>query len=140
MLTLRRPAILTAGLGGLCWTVKAALLAAADREVPPVEGLLFVGGLALLLVAAGLVARDVVRARGVAGVLASTGLALALVLATFLVTENAQPLVRGIASGDNLGFEQEGGVFVAGLLWLALAAAAARPLSRPPSWGRRRPA
>jgi hypothetical protein len=127
MLTLSRPATIAAGLGGLAWTVKAALITAADREVPPIEGILFVGGLALLLAAAVLVARDVVRSRGAAGIAGTAGVALGLVVVTTLITENVQPLVRGLAAGDNLGLEQEGGVLVAGLVWLAVAAAAARP-------------
>jgi hypothetical protein len=133
MLTLSRSTIIVAALGGLCWTVKAAVITATDGGFAPVEGMLFVGGLVLLTVAAVLVARDLVRTRGATGALMVAGVAAALVLATTLVMERVQPLIRGLASGGNLGLEQEGGVLVAGVLWLAVAVAAARRSAAPAS-------
>ena len=124
MLNLSRPALLAAGLGGLAWTVKALTITAMDDSFGLLESALFLSGFALILVAAVLVARDVAARRGI---LAKAGLALALVAATFLCVEQGQVLVRGIASGDNLGLEQEGGILLAGLLWLALAVVASLP-------------
>jgi hypothetical protein len=122
MLNLSRTAILAAGLGGAAWTVKALVITARDDSFGLLESILFVGGLVLLLLAAVLVARDVAGRRGT---LAVTGLAVVLVAITFVASEQVQPLVRELASGDNLGLEQEGGILFAGVAWLLLAVAAA---------------
>lgn len=130
MLNLSRPALLAAGLGGLAWTVKALTITARDDSFGVLESALFLSGFALLLVAAVLVARDVVARRGAGGLLAKVAVALGLIAATFLCVEQGQVLVREIASGDNLGLEQEGGILLAGVLWLAVAAAAAASVPR----------
>ena len=127
MFSLSRPAHLAAGLGGLAWTVKALVITARDDSFGLLESVLFIAGFALLLAAAVLVARDIVHRSGAAGVLAKAAAAIGLFALTFLCVEQGQVLVRGIASGDNLGLEQEGGILLAGLLWLAIAVAASLP-------------
>ena len=127
MFTLSRPALLAAGLGGLAWTVKALVITALDDSFGLLESALFLAGFALTIAACILVARDLVHRRGAAGVLAKIAVAIGLFALTFLCVEQGQVLVRGIASGDNLGLEQEGGILLAGLLWLAIAAAGSVP-------------
>jgi hypothetical protein len=132
MLTSTRIAATVAGLGGLCWTVKALVITALDSSFDPLEGVFFIGGLLALLAAALLTAPLLTkRLRGLARVAATAGAAAGLVAATFAVTVAGQALVAAIAPGSNLGLEEEGGILLAGLAWLFAARRIAPPLPRP---------
>ena len=126
MLSLSRITLLAARLGGALWTAKALVITARDDSFGTLESIAFVGGLAMLLAAAVLVGRDIgAQRRGIARVALTIAVTVALVAATFVFTELTQPVVRALAPGDNLGLEQEGGILLAGLAWLAIAAAGA---------------
>ena len=121
MHSLPRHTALIAALGGLLWTVKALAIAANDGSVDPVESVLFIGGLACLLAGSVLVSLHLSRRLGgiarVAGIVAGTA---ALIAVTVLLETLGKGVVAGLAMGDNLGFEEEGGILVAGLAWLTL--------------------
>ena len=70
------------------------------------------------------------RLRGVARLGATLAGAVALVGAT-LVLETLGKAVVGLAPGDNLGLEEEGGILVCGLAWLTFALVAARSSATP---------
>jgi hypothetical protein len=125
MLNLPRVTIAIAGLGGLLWTVKALVITANDGSFDPLESVFFIGGLLLLTAAAVLVAAHVAgrRFRGPVRVAAAAGGAVALVAATLLLEPLGKAVV-GLAPGDNVGLEAEGGILVCGLAWLTLAAVA----------------
>lgn len=127
MLSLNRPTIAFAGLGGLLWTVKATVITLNDGSFQPLEGVFFLGGLVALLVAAALVAHALTRrlggpVRAAATVIATIG----LLAATVLLEQVGVAAVSSVASGDNVGLEEEGGILLCGIAWLALAAAATR--------------
>jgi hypothetical protein len=127
MFNLPRHTTLIAGLGGLLWTVKALVITARDGSFDPLEGVFFIGGLLLLTIAAVLVASHVAgrRFRGIARVILTVGGAVALIAGTLLIESIGKALI-GLAPGDNLGLEEEGGILACGLAWLALAIAARR--------------
>ena len=126
MIHLSRPALLAAGIGGLAWTVKALVITARDDSFGVLEAVLFVGGLAALVAAAVLIGWHVARGRSVVvRVLLTAATAFVLCTLSFLFSEVTQPLVREAAPGSNLGLEQEGGILLTGLAWLAIAAVAA---------------
>jgi hypothetical protein len=128
MFTLIRTAQLAAGLGGLLWTAKALVIAVRDGSFEPLESAVFIGGLLGILIGAVLFAIVFARRyRGVARVAAATGAVAALVLATSLVERIGVTHVGGVAPGGNLGLEQEGGILLVGLAWLAVVTASRRP-------------
>jgi len=124
MLTLTRSAHTAAGLGGLLWTVKALVITARDGSFEPLEGFVFVGGLLALTTAAVLYALCLSRRfRGLARVAATVGGALGLVAATLVAEAIGLLVIGGLASGDNIGLEQEGGILLAGVAWMTIAVA-----------------
>lgn len=124
MLTLSRSATTAAATGGLLWTVKVAVITARDGSFDPLESWVFIGGLLALLAAAVLVAVDMSRRlRGVARIAAAVVGALALVAATIALEGIGKSLVAGLSNGTNIGLEEEGGILLAGLFWLAVAGA-----------------
>ena len=127
MLSLSRPAIAAAGLGGALWTVKALVITANDGSFSPLEDAVFLGGLAALTTAAVLVAWSLTRRlRPPARVAATIAGTIALVAATIAIETLGKALVGGLATGDNLGLEEEGGILLAGVVWTTLAIVAAR--------------
>jgi hypothetical protein len=123
MNSLSRLTILAAGLGGLLWTVKALVITANDGSFDPLEGVFFIGGLLALLSAAMLLAADVTRRLGgVRRAGAAIAVAAAAIAATLMLEVLGKNAVAALASGDNVGLEQEGGILCCGLAWLALAA------------------
>jgi hypothetical protein len=134
MFNLPRITIAIAGLGGLLWTVKALVITALDGSFDPLESVVFIGGLLLLTTAAVLVAAHLAgrRFRGVARAAATLAGAVGLVAATLLL-ESVGKAVVGLAPGDNLGLEEEGGILVCGLAWLSLAIAAHRGAAAAPA-------
>jgi hypothetical protein len=127
MSSLPRPALLAAGLGGLLWTVKALVITANDGSFDPLENVFFIGGLLALLATAVLVAAHLTRRlRLAARVPATIAAALGLVLATLLLESLGKGVLATIATGDNLGLEEEGGILACGLAWLTLAVVAMR--------------
>jgi hypothetical protein len=131
MNSLSRITILAAGLGGLLWTVKALVITANDGSFDPLEGVFFIGGLLSLLAASVLLGVDVTRrlrgVRRIGAVIAAAAFAVALSLVLEGLGKSA---VAALASGDNVGLEEEGGILCCGLAWLALAAWAAFGLPR----------
>jgi hypothetical protein len=131
MNSLSRITILAAGLGGLLWTVKALVITANDGSFDPLEGVFFIGGLLSLVAASVLLGVDVTRrlrgVRRIGAVIAAAVLAVALSLVLEGLGKSA---VAALASGDNVGLEEEGGILCCGLAWLALAAWAAAGLPR----------
>lgn len=124
MLTLSRSATTAAATGGLLWTVKVAVITARDGSFDPLESWVFIGGLLALLAASVLVAVDMSRRlRGVARIAAAVVGALALVAATIALEGIGKSLVAGLSDGSNIGLEEEGGILLAGLAWLAVAGA-----------------
>ena len=113
-----RTTIAVAGLGGAFWTVKVITLTAGTDSL---EAPLFVGGLVLLLVAAVLAARDLRR----------WWLAPAFVAGTIALEALGVAVIGGLYSGANAAIEDEGGILLAGLAWLALATWAAKRSSEP---------
>jgi uncharacterized membrane protein len=133
MTNLTRSATIAAAAGGSLWTFKALVITARDGSFDPLESVVFIGGLLCILTATVLFAIVLSRrARGVARV--GVGIAAGVGLFTLaLLTEFAgKELVAGLASGNNLGLEEEGGILCVGLLWLALAAANLRSHARMP--------
>ena len=127
MFSLPRPALLAAGLGGLLWTVKALVITANDGSFDPLEGWFFIGGLLALLTATVLVGAHLTRRlRLAARIPATLAAALALVAATLLLESLGKTIVAAVATGDNVGLEEEGGILTCGLAWLTLALVAAR--------------
>jgi hypothetical protein len=127
MTSLPRLALLAAGLGGLLWTVKALVITANDGSFDPLEGVFFIGGLLALVAAAFLVGAHLTRRmRLAARIPATIAAAFALVGASLLLEQIGKNVIAALASGDNLGLEQEGGILACGLAWLILAVVAAR--------------
>jgi hypothetical protein len=123
MNTLSRITILAAGLGGLLWTVKALTITANDGSFDPLENVFFIGGLLSLVAASVLLALDVTRGlRGIRRAGAAIGAAVAAVAASLVLEGLGKSAVAALASGNNLGLEEEGGILCCGLAWLALAA------------------
>jgi hypothetical protein len=123
MNSLSRITILAAGLGGLLWTAKAIVITANDGPFDPLESVVFIGGLLSLLSASVLVGMDVTRrVRGIRRAGAVIGIAVAAVAASLAIEGLGKGAVAALASGSNLGLEQEGGILICGLAWLALAA------------------
>ena len=131
MLSLSRSATNAAATGGVLWTVKALAITVNDGSVQPAEGVLFLGGLAALLVACALVAAHLARnLRTAARVAATAGGFVALCAITVMLEAVGNGVIGGLATGDNVGLEEEGGILLAGLAWTALAVAAARSRDR----------
>jgi hypothetical protein len=127
MTSLPRPALIAAGLGGLLWTVKALVITANDGSFDPLEGVFFIGGLLALLAAAVLVGAHLTRRLSLAARIPATlAAALGLVAASLVLEALGKGLVAAVASGDNLGLEEEGGILACGVAWLTLAIVAAR--------------
>ena len=123
MNTLRTPTLIAAGLGGLLWTVKVLVITAGDASFDPLESYVFIGGLLAILTAAVLVAIDVTRQRrGLVRVAAAAATAIGIVAGMLVLESLGKAAVAALASGDNLGLEQEGGILCCGLAWLAFAA------------------
>ena len=122
MSSLTRTATLAAGLGGLLWLVKALVITARDGSFDPLESAVFIGGLLTLVAATILWSFAASRHfRGAARVAVMIAGVPVLVSLTLLVEQIGKTLVAGIAPGDNLGLEQEGGILLAALAWLAVA-------------------
>jgi hypothetical protein len=122
MKSLSRLTILAAGLGGLLWTIKALVITANDGSFDPLEGVFFIGGLLALLGAAMLIGVDVTRRLGgVRRAGAVIAVAAGAVGASLVLEGLGKNAVAALASGDNVGLEQEGGILCCGLAWLALA-------------------
>ena len=127
MFTLTRIAQFAAGLGGLLWTVKALVITLRDGSFEPLEGFVFVGGLLGITIGAVLFAVAFGRRfRGLTRVAATVGGIVTLVFASGVLMSVGVSIVGGVASGDNLGLEEEGGVLLTGLAWLTFALLAAR--------------
>jgi hypothetical protein len=125
MNSLSRITILAAGLGGLLWTVKALVITANDGSFDPLEGVFFIGGLLSLVAAAVLLGLDVSRRlRGLRRAAAAIATAAGAIAASLLVESLGKNVVAAVASGSNVGLEQEGGILCCGLAWLALAGVA----------------
>jgi hypothetical protein len=123
MNALSRITILAAGLGGLLWTVKALTITANDGSFDPLENVFFIGGLLSLLAASMLLGADLSRGlRGIRRAVAAIAAAVAAVAATLVLEGLGKSAVAALASGSNVGLEEEGGILCAGLAWLALAA------------------
>lgn len=120
MLNVPNRIALLAAAAGTAWTVKALAITAADASVQPVEGVLFLGGLVAILTAAALFGVHLAGRRHVAVRVAAglVGAAAGLVV-TFAIEGLGKRLVAGAASGSNQGLEVEGGILLAGLVWLA---------------------
>jgi hypothetical protein len=136
MSKLARSAQLAAALGGLLWLVKALVITARDGSFDPLESVFFIGGLLALVAATVLWAAYAARRfRGAARVAVAIAGVPVLIAGTLLVELVGKTLVGGLAPGGNLGLEEEGGILLAGLAWLAVglvagsrSPAAARPL------------
>ena len=125
MHSLPRHITIIAALGGALWTVKALGITVNDGSFDPLENVFFLGGLFSLLLASVLIAVHVGRRLGgLRGAAAGAATAVGLVAGTLAIEAVGHALVGGIASGSNVGLEEEGGILLAGLAWLALAAAA----------------
>jgi hypothetical protein len=126
MKTLSRTTILAAGLGGLLWTVKALVITANDGSFDPLESVFFIGGLLSLVATSVLLGVDLSRGRrGIRRAGATIAVAVAAVTATLVLEGLGKSAVAALASGNNLGLEEEGGILCCGLAWLALAARSA---------------
>jgi hypothetical protein len=137
MNTLSRITILAAGLGGLLWTVKALVITANDGSFDPLEGVFFIGGLLSLLAASVLLGVDVTRRlAGIRRAGAVIVVAVVAVAASLVLEGLGKSAVAALASGSNVGLEEEGGILCCGLAWLALAGWAL--VRRRPAGGRRR--
>lgn len=140
MTRLTRFTIIAAATGGTLWTVKALVIAARDGSFGPLESVFFLSGLALQLSA--LVTLAIVVSRRWSGITRVGGATATVIVgfATLLAIESiGKSTVAGLASGDNLGWEQEGGVLAMGLSWLVAAgvfAATRRPTGLRPAPGR----
>jgi hypothetical protein len=122
MNTLSRITIVAAGLGGLLWSVKALGIIANDGSFDPLENVFFIGGLLSLLAASVLLGMDVTRGlRGIRRAGAAIGAAVTAVAATLVLEGLGKSAVAALATGSNLGLEEEGGILCCGLAWLALA-------------------
>jgi hypothetical protein len=122
MNTLSRLTILAAGLGGLLWTVKALVITANDGSFDPLENVFFIGGLLSLVAASVLLGLDVTRrVGGIRRAGAAIAVAVAAVVASIVIEALGKSAVAAVASGSNVGLEQEGGILCCGLAWLALA-------------------
>jgi hypothetical protein len=132
MTSLPRPALLAAGLGGVLWTIKALVITANDGSFDPLEGVFFIGGLLALVATAFLVGAHLTRRLNLAlRIPATVAAAAALVGASLLLETIGKNIVAAIASGDNVGLEQEGGILACGLAWLTVAFLAARRRAAP---------
>jgi hypothetical protein len=126
MKTLSRTTILAAGLGGLLWTVKALVITANDGSFDPLESVFFIGGLLSLVATSVLLGVDLSRGRrGLRRAGGTIAVAVAAVTATLVLEGLGKSAVAALASGNNLGLEEEGGILCCGLAWLALAARSA---------------
>lgn len=132
MLNLTRPTIIAAGLGGALWTVKVLGIIATDGSFGTLEDVTFLGGLAALFAACLLVAVDVSRRlRGLARAAATVAAAIGLLAATVALEALGVSVVGGLYDGGNVGIEDEAGILLAGLAWLALALTATRSGASP---------
>lgn len=124
---LTRRSLIAAGLGGALWTIKALVITANDGSFGLLESIFFLGGLAALLTAAVLIAIDLARGlTGVPRVAATLAMAVVLVAATVALEALGKTVIGGPYDGGNLGLEEESGILLAGLVWLTVAAVAAR--------------
>ena len=133
MPNLSRSTRIAAGTAGVLWTFKVAVITARDASFDPLESYVFIGGLLAALTAAVLVARDLTRhLHGIARLGAAIAGAVALVAATLVLEAIGKAVIGGAHGGGNLGLEEEGGILLAGLAWLAVAVVAelrARPVA-----------
>jgi hypothetical protein len=131
-----RTASAVAALGGAAWVTKVAVLAATDGEDSLVVALLYVCGALGITLGASWVGVRLVGGRPLAlvVVLGALGPLLALVLYDSVI----DPLAKAaLADAGPAWFEDEVGILVTGLLWLAAslpvwrATAPAAPAVRP---------
>jgi len=135
--SLPRPAVLAAATGGALWTVKALVITVRDGSFAPLEGVAYFAGMAAIVTAAVLLAVHLTRGLGGAvRVAAAAAGTVGLVAATVAVEQLGHAAIAGLHAGGNVGLEEEGGILLAGLVWLAVAAtgaALAREPERAPS-------
>lgn len=116
-----RIAFTAAAVGGGAWAVKAAIITVKDGSFNPAESVFFLGGLLGILSAGVLLAWTAAARAPIAARVAFAALGLfAGFAATFAVETFSKDLIAGLAAGDNLGLEEESGIFTAGLLWFIL--------------------
>jgi len=125
------PTILAAGLGGALWTVKATGLMATAGDIGIAEPIAYLAGIAALLAACVLLAVDLARPlKGVARAAATALGAVALLAATVAIEAAGNGLIGGAYTGGNVAIEDEGGILLVGLAWLAITLLLSRRSSR----------
>jgi hypothetical protein len=108
-------------VGGLAWTIKAGLIILMNAHFQPVEGVLyFIGVGGILIGAFGLAAFIGLRWTGVARwIVFAVAIAAALFITSF-ASGSIQTVVADAYTGNNVGIEEEIGILVPGVIWLAV--------------------
>jgi hypothetical protein len=120
---LRAAAVLAALIGGIAWVVDTTVIAVIDDSFDPLDSILFLSGLAALVVMGGSIGALVGRrSAGVRRVLVAAGVALALVAGLTVVSIAADALSHALYHGGNRGLHEECGIFAIGVAALTLAA------------------
>jgi hypothetical protein len=120
---LRTTAALAALIGGLAWVVDTTVIAVIDDSFDPLDSILFLSGLAALVVMGGSIgALAGRRSAGMRRVLEATGVTVGLVAALTLVSIAADALSHALYHGSNRGLHEECGIFAIGVAALVLAA------------------
>lgn len=109
-----RTAAAAAALGGAAWVTKVAVLAAGDGEDSLVVGLLYLSGVALMVLGASWVGVRLAAGRPLPLVVVAGVLSSLLVFVSYALID---PLAKAAAGSG--WFEDEAGILVTGLVWLA---------------------
>jgi hypothetical protein len=118
----RTLAVILAATAGAAWIVDVAVITAIDNSFDPLDSILFIGGLACLIVTGGLVGTIASRRfTGVRKALATGGTAVALVVGLVLVSMIADAASHALYHGGNRGLHKECGIFAIGLGALVIA-------------------
>lgn len=107
-------------VGGVAWTVKSLTIIALNDHFQPIEGVLYFLGVGGILIGAlGLGAYVARRWTGVQRGLAFAITVVLAALVTSVVSSFIQNAVGDAYRGNNVGLEDEIGILVPGLIWLA---------------------
>ena len=123
---------LAATAGGAAWTIKSLAIILMNAHFQPLEGVLYFLGVGGMLVGAlGFSAFIARRWSGAARWLAFVVTAGVALVVTALASSFIQSAVADAYTGSNVGIEEEIGILVPGVIWLAigifLVAATRRP-------------
>ena len=108
-------------VGGIAWTVKSLVIIALNAHFQPMEGVLYFIGVGGILVGAfGLGAFLARRWSGALRWVVFAATVFIAAVVTSWISSLIQEAVANAYTGDNVGLEDEIGILVPGLIWLAV--------------------